>query len=88
MFDPAKEKREVIVMVDEAHRTQYKSLAENMRAGLKGAHFLAFTGTPLLGKERKTSAWFGDYVSEYNFQQAMEARPRFRCFMKSASPRC
>lgn len=72
LFDPAKEKREVIVIVDEAHRTQYKSLAENMRAGLKGAHFIAFTGTPLLGKQRKTSAWFGDYVSEYNFQQAME----------------
>jgi len=72
LFDPDKEKREVVVMVDEAHRTQYKSLAENMREGLKGAHFLAFTGTPLLGKERKTSAWFGDYISEYNFQQAME----------------
>lgn len=72
LFDPKAEKREVIVMVDEAHRTQYKSLAENMRAGLKGAHFIAFTGTPLLGKERKTSAWFGDYVSEYNFQQAMD----------------
>lgn len=64
--------REVIVMVDEAHRTQYKDLAENMRAGLKGAHFLAFTGTPLLGKDRKTWSWFGDYVSEYNFQQAMD----------------
>jgi len=80
LFDPNNEKREIIVMVDEAHRTQYKSLAENMRAGLKGAHFLAFTGTPLLGKikdggERKgskTREWFGGYVSEYNFQQAME----------------
>ncbi len=64
--------REVIVMVDEAHRTQYKDLAQNMRAGLKGAHFIAFTGTPLLGKERKTNSWFGEYVSEYNFQQAMD----------------
>ncbi|WP_250461655.1 type I restriction endonuclease subunit R [Microbulbifer litoralis] len=72
LFDPQKERREVVVIVDEAHRTQYKSLAENMRAGLKGAHFIAFTGTPLLGKERKTNAWFGGYVSEYNFQQAME----------------
>lgn len=72
LFDPKAEQREVVVMVDEAHRTQYKSLAENMRAGLKGAHFIAFTGTPLLGKQRKTSAWFGDYVSEYNFQQAMD----------------
>ena len=64
--------REIIVIVDEAHRTQYKSLAENMRKGLKGAYFIAFTGTPLLGKDRKTNKWFGDYVSEYNFQQAMD----------------
>jgi len=72
LIAPEADGREVIVMVDEAHRTQYKSLAENMRAGLEGAHFIAFTGTPLLGKERKTSKWFGDYVSEYNFQQAMD----------------
>ena len=63
---------DIVVIVDEAHRTQYKTLAENMRAGLPHANFLAFTGTPLLGKARKTSAWFGDYVSEYNFQQSVE----------------
>ena len=63
--------REVIVIVDEAHRTQYETLAENMRKGLEGAYFIAFTGTPLLGKDKKTNKWFGDYVSEYNFQQAM-----------------
>src|SRR5262245_52521008 len=63
---------DIIVIVDEAHRTQYKSLAENMRAGLPRAQYLAFTGTPLLGRERKTNAWFGDYVSEYNFQQSMD----------------
>lgn len=63
---------DIVVIVDEAHRTQYASLAENMRAGLPRANFLAFTGTPLLGKERKTNAWFGDYVSEYNFQQSVE----------------
>ena len=40
---------DIIVIVDEAHRTQYKSLAENMRAGLPNAQYLAFTGTPLLG---------------------------------------
>ena len=43
-----------------------------MRAGLPNANYLAFTGTPLLGRERKTNAWFGDYVSEYNFQQSMD----------------
>ena len=63
---------DIVVIVDEAHRTQYKTLAENMRAGLPNANFLAFTGTPLLGKGRKTNAWFGDYVSEYNFQQSVE----------------
>lgn len=63
---------DIIVIVDEAHRTQYKSLAENMRAGLPNAQYLAFTGTPLLGRERKTNAWFGDYVSEYNFQQSTD----------------
>ena len=73
-------------MVDEAHRTQYKSLAENMRAGLKGTHFLAFTGTPLLGKERKTSSWFGEYVSEYNFQQAMEDQATVPLFYEKRVP--
>ncbi|GAQ00110.1 type I restriction endonuclease subunit R [Leptolyngbya sp. NIES-2104] len=63
---------DIIVIVDEAHRTQYKSLAENMRTGLPNANYLAFTGTPLLGKDRKTNAWFGDYVSEYNFSQSMD----------------
>jgi type I restriction enzyme R subunit len=65
-------RNDIIVIVDEAHRTQYKSLAENMRKGLPRANYLAFTGTPLLGRERKTNAWFGEYVSEYNFQQSMD----------------
>lgn len=66
------DRNDIIVIVDEAHRTQYKSLAENMRAGLPNAQYLAFTGTPLLGKGRKTNAWFGDYISEYNFAQSID----------------
>ena len=66
------ERDDIIVIVDEAHRTQYKSLAENMRVGLPNAQYLAFTGTPLLGRDRKTNEWFGDYVSEYNFSQSMD----------------
>lgn len=66
------ERDDIVVIVDEAHRTQYAGLAENMRAGLPNANYLAFTGTPLLGKGRKTSAWFGGYISEYNFQQSVE----------------
>jgi type I restriction enzyme R subunit len=66
------ERSDIIVIVDEAHRTQYAALAENMRAGLPNAQYYAFTGTPLLGRERKTNAWFGDYVSEYNFVQSVD----------------
>ena len=63
---------DIIVLVDEAHRTQYKDLAENMRTALPNANFVAFTGTPLLGSKRLTNQWFGDYVSEYNFAQSVE----------------
>lgn len=63
---------DIIVLVDEAHRTQYKDLAENMRTALPNANYVAFTGTPLLGSKRLTNQWFGDYVSEYNFAQSVE----------------
>ena len=63
---------DIIVLVDEAHRTQYKELAENMRKALPNANYVAFTGTPLLGAKRLTNQWFGDYVSEYNFAQSVE----------------
>ena len=66
------DRNDIIVIVDEAHRTQYKTLAENMRVGLPNAQYLAFTGTPLLGRDRKTNTWFGDYVSEYNFSQSID----------------
>ncbi|HRF45002.1 MAG TPA: type I restriction endonuclease subunit R [Candidatus Competibacteraceae bacterium] len=70
-YPPLSERNDIIVIVDEAHRTQYHSLGENLRAGLPNAQYLAFTGTPLLGRERKTNEWFGDYISEYNFSQSM-----------------
>ena len=66
------ERDDIIVLVDEAHRTQYKSLAENMRTALPNANYIAFTGTPLLGSKRLTNQWFGNYVSEYNFAQSVE----------------
>ncbi len=71
-FPELSDRDDIIVIVDEAHRTQYKSLAENMRAGLKNANYLAFTGTPLLGRDKKTEQWFGTYVSEYNFVQSVD----------------
>lgn len=66
------ERNDIFVLVDEAHRTQYKQLAENMHTALPNANYIAFTGTPLLGSKRLTNQWFGDYVSEYNFAQAIE----------------
>ncbi|MDQ6909727.1 MAG: DEAD/DEAH box helicase family protein, partial [Actinomycetota bacterium] len=58
---------DVIVITDEAHRTQYDVLALNMRNALPNASFLGFTGTPLIAGEERTREVFGDYVSVYNF---------------------
>lgn len=67
------ERDDIFVLVDEAHRTQYRQLAENMHTGLPNANYIAFTGTPLLGSKRLTYQWFGnENVSEYNFAQAIE----------------
>lgn len=71
-FPLLSDRKDIIVIVDEAHRTQYKDLAENMRIGIPNAQFIAFTGTPLLGSKRLTNKYFGEYISEYNFKQAYE----------------
>jgi type I restriction enzyme R subunit len=61
------DRNDVIVITDEAHRTQYDTLALNMRNALPNAGFLGFTGTPLIAGEEKTKEVFGDYVSVYNY---------------------
>lgn len=61
----------VIVMTDEAHRTQYGTLALNMRKGLPKASFIGFTGTPLFGNDEITKKVFGEYLSTYDFQDAI-----------------
>jgi len=63
---------DVIVITDEAHRSQYDALALNMRRALPNAAFMGFTGTPLLVGEELTRREFGDYVSVYNFRDAIE----------------
>jgi len=65
------ERRDIIVITDEAHRSQYDTLALNMRTALPNAAFLAFTGTPLIVGEEKTRQVFGDYISVYDFQQSV-----------------
>ena len=63
---------DVIVITDEAHRTQYGTLALNMRNALPNAGYIGFTGTPLFTGDQLTRQVFGDYVSTYDFQRAVE----------------
>ncbi|MEJ7569928.1 MAG: HsdR family type I site-specific deoxyribonuclease, partial [Gaiellaceae bacterium] len=65
------DREDVIVITDEAHRTQYDVLAQNMRSALPNAAFMGFTGTPLVAGEELTRREFGDYVSVYNFGDAI-----------------
>jgi type I restriction enzyme R subunit len=66
------QRSDIIVMTDEAHRSQYDVLALNMRNALPQAAFLAFTGTPLMAGEERTRQVFGNYVSIYDFKQSVQ----------------
>ncbi len=66
------ERDDIVVIVDEAHRSQYATFAANMRSALPNASFIGFTGTPLMAGEEKTREVFGDYVSVYDFAQSVE----------------
>ena len=67
------DRSDVIVITDEAHRSQYDIFALNMRNALPNAGFIGFTGTPLIkGEEERTREVFGDYVSVYDFAQSIE----------------
>jgi type I restriction enzyme, R subunit len=70
--EPYTNRDELIVMTDEAHRTQYGKLALNMRDALPNASYIGFTGTPLFSDDEITRQVFGDYVSTYDFQRAVE----------------
>jgi type I restriction enzyme R subunit len=82
------DRSDVIVLTDEAHRSQYDTLALNMRAALPKALFLAFTGTPLIAGEERTKEVFGDYVSIYDFQQSSRTARRCRCSTRTARRSC
>jgi len=62
----------IIVISDEAHRTQGGSLALNLRKALPNASFIGFTGTPLFKDDELTKRIFGDYVSKYDFKRSIE----------------
>ena len=69
---PYSERDDIIVISDEAHRTQAGRLARNMRLALPNAAFIGFTGTPLFKQDEITKRVFGDYVSRYDFKRSEE----------------
>ncbi|MGQ9928658.1 MAG: type I restriction endonuclease subunit R, partial [Chloroflexaceae bacterium] len=69
------ERRNIVVIADEAHRSQYDFIdgfARHMRDALPNASFIGFTGTPIELKDANTRAVFGDYISVYDIQRAVE----------------
>lgn len=81
------ERSDIIVITDEAHRSQYDQLAANMRAALPNAAFIGFTGTPLIqGNESRTREVFGDYVSIYDFAQSVRDGATVPLYYESRKP--
>lgn len=70
--EPYSLRDDIIVISDEAHRTQSGRLARNMRLALPNAAFIGFTGTPLFKQDEITRRIFGDYVSRYDFKRSEE----------------
>jgi len=66
------ERENVVVMADEAHRSQYATFAENITLALPNATRIGFTGTPVESADRSTRLVFGDYISIYRMRQAQE----------------
>jgi type I restriction enzyme R subunit len=77
---------DIIVITDEAHRSQYDIFALNMRNALPNAAFIGFTGTPLMVGEEKTREVFGDYVSIYNFKQSVDDRATVPLYYENRIP--
>lgn len=90
------DRRNVVVVADEAHRSQYgfsssldaqgrikTGLAQHLRDALPGATFLGFTGTPIESTDRSTRAVFGDYVDVYDLTRAVEDGATVRIFYES-----
>ena len=72
VYPKLSDRSDIIVVTDEAHRSQYDAFALNMRSALPNACFIGFTGTPLMVGEEKTRQVFGDYISVYDFKQSIE----------------
>ena len=65
-------KQNIIVLADEAHRSQYKDTASNMRIALPNAVFIGFTGTPIDKEDKSTKRTFGEYIDKYSIKSAVD----------------
>ncbi len=77
---------DIIVITDEAHRSQYDIFALNMRNALPNAAFIGFTGTPLMAGEELTRKVFGNYVSIYNFKQSVDDKATVPLYYENRIP--
>lgn len=80
------DRQNIVVIADEAHRSQYDlidGLARNMRDALPRASFIGFTGTPIEKTDANTRAVFGDYISIYDIQRAVEDKATVPIYYES-----
>jgi type I restriction enzyme R subunit len=80
------ERRNIVVIADEAHRSQYdfiKGFARHMRDALPNASFIGFTGTPIELTDKNTRSVFGDYISVYDIQRAVEDKATVPIYYES-----
>jgi type I restriction enzyme R subunit len=80
------DRKNIVVIADEAHRSQYDFIdgfARHMRDALPNASFIGFTGTPIEKEDKNTQAVFGNYIDVYDIQQAVEDGATVRIFYES-----
>ena len=85
-YDKLSDRRNIIVIADEAHRSQYDFIdgfARHIRDALPNATFIGFTGTPIEKADRSTPAVFGNYVDIYDIQQAIDDKVTVRIYYES-----
>lgn len=83
---PLSDRRNIVVIADEAHRSQYDFIdgfARHIRDALPNASFIGFTGTPIEKADRNTPAVFGDYISIYDIQRAVEDGATVRIYYEA-----
>ncbi|MEP6794920.1 MAG: HsdR family type I site-specific deoxyribonuclease, partial [Saprospiraceae bacterium] len=85
-YQQLSDRRNIVVIADEAHRSQYDFMdgfARHMRDALPNASFIGFTGTPIENTDKNTQAVFGDYIDVYDIQQAVEDGATVRIYYEN-----